>query len=149
MLRLSAVLAVCLALTPVAASVAACGSSASGVDACKSIEEARCNQVPNCPNVEVSPPIWFTSGTAVEACVRYYDTACLHGLSIGSTPSAADLNACVAAINNNGCDVVASPETDPSCAWLVPPAEEDAGDGGDAADGDADADTGVDADEGG
>jgi hypothetical protein len=37
--------------------------------------------------------------------------------------------------------VVASPETDPACTWLVPPvAEVDAGDAGDATDADATAD---------
>lgn len=115
----------------------ACGSSAVGVDTCKSVEEARCNQLPNCPNVQVSPPIWFTNGTAVQACVRYYDTACGHGLSTGTDPGTAAVNACVSAINQNGCGVVAAPETDPACAWLIPPAEADAGDGGDASDGDA------------
>jgi hypothetical protein len=120
-----------------AAIVAACGSSAVGVDSCKSIEDARCNQLPNCPNVQVSPPIWYTTGTAVEACLRYYDTACAHGLATGTDPGTAAVNACVNAINNDGCNVVASPETDPACVWLIPPAELDAGDGGDGSDGDA------------
>jgi hypothetical protein len=107
----------------------ACGTGAAGVGTCKSIEEARCRQVPNCPNVAVSPPIWFTSGTAVDACIRYYETACLHGLASGSDPGTVAVNACVAAIDNNGCGVVAAPETDPACAWLVPvaPAPVDAG----------------------
>jgi hypothetical protein len=133
MLRPPAWLALPLAL---ATAAVACGSSGTGVDACKSIEEARCRQVPNCPNVQVSPPLWYTSGTAVDACVRYYDTACLHGLSIGSNPGTAELKACVAAIGTNGCGVVAAPESDPSCAWLVPPAQLDAGE----------VDAGVDAD---
>jgi hypothetical protein len=114
----------------------ACGSSAVGVDACKSIEEARCNELPDCPNVQVSPPIWYTTGTAVQACVRYYDTACAHGLSIGTTPSTTQVSDCVTAIKSS-CAVVAEPQTDPNCAWLVPPAAEDAGDGGDGGDADA------------
>ncbi len=122
----------------VAVGGAGCGSNAQGVDACKSIEEARCKQIPSCPNVTVSPPIWYTSGSAVDACTRYYDTACAHGLSIGSNPSTSDVNACVAAINANGCGVVAAPESDPSCAWLVPPADQDAGDAGDGGDAAAD-----------
>ena len=143
------VLVLLLAVAGVGVAVAGtgCSSNAQGVDACKSIEQARCNQIPNCPNVSVSPPIWFTSGTAVDACLRYYDTACGHGLSIGSNPSTSDVNACVGAINANGCGVVAAPESDPSCAWLVPPADEDAGDGGDAGDATGDvadaADTGT------
>jgi hypothetical protein len=133
--RLPVVFALALGLLPVAG---ACGSSAVGVDACKSIEEARCNQVPNCPNVEVSPPLWYTTGTATEACIRYYDTACLHGLSVGVNPASSDVSLCVTAINNDGCNVVAEPQTDPACAWLVPPTvEEDAGDGGDGGDSDA------------
>ena len=139
MLRVPAVLALAVGLATVAA---ACGSSATGVDACKSIEEARCKQVPSCPNVQVSPPLWYTSGSAVDACIRYYDTACLHGLSIGSNPGTSQLNACVAAINSGDCNTVAAPETDPSgaCAWLIPPADEDGGDGGDASDAAADGD---------
>src|ERR1700684_4578622 len=96
--RLPVLLAVALGLAPVAG---ACGSSAVGVSACKSIEEARCNQVPNCPNVQVSPPLWYTTGPAVEPCVRYYDTACAHGLSIGTNPSTADLSGCLDAINQS------------------------------------------------
>src|ERR1700679_1749875 len=111
--RLPALLAVCVALAPVVVLSAACGSSGVGVDACKAIEEARCRQVPSCPNVEVSPPIWFTSGTAVDACIRYYDTACAHGLAIGSDPGSTNVNACVSAINTKGCGVVAAPQTDP------------------------------------
>jgi hypothetical protein len=131
--RLPALLAVVLGLATV---VAACGSDANGVDACKSIEEARCRQVPNCPNVAVSPPLWYTTGSAVDACIRYYDTACQHGLSIGSNPSTSEVSTCVQAINTS-CATVAAPETDPNCAWLIPPAEEDAGDGGDGSDSDA------------
>jgi hypothetical protein len=119
----------------------ACGSKAVGIDTCKSIELARCNQLPNCPNVQVSPPIWYTSGTAVQACVRYYDTACDHGLSIGTTPSTDQVSQCVAAIDSS-CAVVAEPQTDPRCAWLVPVAEEDAGNGGDSGDAATDVEAG-------
>jgi len=122
--RLPAWLGFALALALV---VAACGSGGTGVGACKSIEDARCRQLPNCPNVEVSPPIWFTSGTAVDACIRYYDTACFHGLAIGSDPGSTTVDACVSAIETKGCGVVAAPQSDPSCAWLVPPAQVDAG----------------------
>jgi hypothetical protein len=129
--RLPALLALALALAPVAA---ACGSNAAGVNACKSVEEARCRQVPNCPNVTVSPPLWFTSGSATDACIRYYDTACLHGLTTGSDPGTTAVNQCVAAINSGDCSVVATPQTSPACVWLIPPAQVDAGDEGDAED---------------
>jgi hypothetical protein len=128
MLRVPA--ALCLAVAAIAALAAACGSGASGIDACKAIEEARCRQTPSCPNVQVSPPLYYTSGTAVDACIRYYDTACGRGLSSGD-PGSAKVNACVAAIAADGCSVVAAPETDPACSWLTPA---DAGEeaGGDA-----------------
>ncbi|HEX3344347.1 MAG TPA: hypothetical protein VHS09_07225, partial [Polyangiaceae bacterium] len=125
------VLALALGLAPAAG---ACGSGGSGVTACKTIEEARCKQVPSCPNVAVSPPLWYTTGSAVDACIRYYDTACLHGLAIGSEPSSSDVSQCVDAINGS-CATVATPQSDPACAWLIPPADEDGGDGGDASDG--------------
>ena len=39
-------------------------------------------------------------------------------------------------INSGNCATVAEPQTDPNCAWLVPPTvEDDAGDGGDGGDG--------------
>jgi hypothetical protein len=131
MRRLLLLLALGLRLAPVAS---ACGSRAVGVGACKTIEEARCNQVPNCPNVTIAPPLWYTTGSAVDACIRYYDTACLHGLSVGSTPGTSDVNLCVDAINAS-CATVATPQDDPRCAWLIPPADVDAGDGGDGSDG--------------
>jgi hypothetical protein len=127
-----------------AAVAAACGTGAGGVDACKAIEEARCRQAPHCSNVQISPPLYYTSGTDVDACIRYYDTACGHGLANGD-PGSAKVNACVAAIAANGCSVVAAPESDPACSWLAPPdAGEEAGeDASDATpDGDASGDAG-------
>jgi hypothetical protein len=129
--RLPALLAIALGL---GATVAACGTGASGVDACKSIEEARCRQVPNCPNVQISPPLYYNSGSDVDACIRYYDTACGHGVVIGSDPGTSQVNACVAAINSGSCDIVAAPETAPDCAWLEPPDAGDDGGGADATD---------------
>ena len=110
----------------------ACGSSAAGVDACKSIEEARCNQLPELPQRAGLAAHLVHDGTAVEACVRYYDTACGHGLSIGDRSRNGRGERVRERDQPDGCGVVAAPETDPACAWLVPPAEADAGDGGDA-----------------
>jgi hypothetical protein len=120
MARRPLLLAVGLVCAAVAVVVAGCGSSATGIDACKTIEEARCNRLPDCPNVTVSPPVWYTTGSAVDACTRYYDVACAHGLSTGSNPATSDVNACVAAIKAS-CSAVAEPQSDPGCAWLVPP----------------------------
>lgn len=116
--------------------VIACGNSAVGVDACKSIEDARCQRAPDC-DIDVSDPAHRT-GTDISSCIRYYDTACLHGVDTTTAPSQTEVNACVAAVNNGACSVVSAPETDPACSWLivvVPDAGADAAD--DASDGDA------------
>jgi hypothetical protein len=101
-----------------------CGTGAVNVDGCRQIEEARCRQGPAC-GIPLEPP-YFTSETDVDACIRFYDDACLHGLA-ASDPGAAAVNACVAAIQSDtakkdGCGIVKSPQTAVACAWLVPPA---------------------------
>jgi len=136
MLRRVVVLVATLAgLAPLAA---ACGTDATGVDACKAVETARCQQAPSCPQqVQLEPP-YHTSGDDVDACIRYYDVACLHGLASGNVPSSAQLNACVAAINSGDCTIVGAPESAPDCAFLIPPAPAPATDASDGAtDGDA------------
>jgi hypothetical protein len=101
-----------------------CGTDAVGIDVCKQIEEARCRRAGAC-GVVLEPP-YSTTGGPVDACIRYYDVACLHGLANGYDPGAAPVRACIAAIGDdpctNGKDLVAHPENDPACAWLVPPA---------------------------
>jgi hypothetical protein len=132
-------------LAPVALAVVlvgGCSTGAVGVDACKQIEEARCRMAPSCPNVSLAR-LNNPAGSDVDACIRYYDIDCLHGLAIGSEPSTDQLSQCLAAIKADGCSVVAEPQSDPFCAWLVPPADQDAeagaqadtGDSGDSADG--------------
>ena len=102
-----------------------CGNGAVDVNGCRQIEEARCRQAPAC-GIPIEPP-YFTSGTNVEACIRFYDDSCLQGLA-SSDPGAAAVSACVTAIQNDtlkkdGCNTVKSPETDQAaCGWLVPPA---------------------------
>jgi hypothetical protein len=117
---------------------AACSSSATGVDACKSIEEARCRNAPAC-GIALDQPV-SRDGREVDSCIRFYDDACNHGLASKANPSSADVSACVKAINTGACSVVLSPETDPACAFLVP-VEVDSGDtdveAGDAEAGDA------------
>ena len=91
---------------------------------CREIEEARCNQAPAC-GIPIEPP-HFTSGSTVDACIRYYDDACLHGLAVGD-PGPTAVNACVAAIHGDSmkkddCGIVNEPQTDTAaCGWLVPP----------------------------
>jgi hypothetical protein len=120
-------LAVWLALAlPYAA--AGCGTDAVGVQACRQIQAARCQQASSC-GMPLAPP-YRTSGTDVDACIRFYDVACLHGLSINMDPEPPSLNACVDAINrapmtDGGCAVVEQPELADACAWLVPPSTPD------------------------
>ena len=109
---------------------AGCGTDAVGVEACRQIQEARCRQAQSC-GLPVDMP-YHTSGTDVDACIRFYDDACLHGLSSGSDPGPPAVNACVDAINqapmaDGGCSIVAKPELADACSWLVPPSPPDSG----------------------
>jgi len=100
-----------------------CGTDAVDVDGCRQIEEARCNQAPAC-GIRLTEPV-FTSGTSVQACVRYYDDACLHGLAVAD-PGPTAVSACVAAIKGDSqakdkCAIVMEPQTDlAACGWLMP-----------------------------
>jgi hypothetical protein len=99
----------------------ACGTGASSPDACRSVMEAQCRRAGTC-NLPLQPP-YSTSGSNVDACIRFYDVACLHGLEVGN-PGATMINACVAAIADlsNDCGVATSPQNVSACAWLIPPA---------------------------
>jgi hypothetical protein len=110
--------------------VGGCGTDATGVDQCKQIEEARCRRAAAaCPGIQLTPP-YSTGGSTADACVRFYDTACLHGLDT-SPPKPEDVDQCVSAIEKGTCDVVQTPESTPACAWLLPPtsSETDASNG--------------------
>jgi hypothetical protein len=133
-----------------------CGTDAVGVSDCKQIEAARCQAAAACPEI----PLYLvnhSAGSDVEACIRFYDVACLHGLTV-SDPGPIAVNACVAAIlGDGGCATVEQPQNNPACSWLAPPdasadvveageagdagdggdASTDGGDGGDASDADA------------
>jgi hypothetical protein len=122
--RLAAWLA--LALSP---TFTGCGTDAVGVQACRQIQAARCRQAPSC-GISLEPP-YHTSGTDVDACIRYYDDACLHGLA-STDPGPPSVNACVDAINrapmtDGGCAIVNKPELVDACSWLVPPPMPDSG----------------------
>ena len=58
-----------LALGP----VAACGTNATGVTACNSIESARCQRATGC-GISLEPP-YTTDGNDVDACIRFYRVA--------------------------------------------------------------------------
>ena len=96
---------------------AGCGTDATGVEACRQIEEARCRRAPAC-GIALEPP-YSTSGSSVDGCIRFYYTACLHGLE-SSDPGPVVVGRCVAAIDHGGCAMVTAPQTSPACAWLSP-----------------------------
>jgi hypothetical protein len=129
--------------------VIACGTDAIGVEVCRQVETARCLQAPNC-GIDLSMPKHRGSpGTDVDACIRYYHDACLHGLATNTDPGNVQLQACIGAINSGNCDYVEHPEDAPECAWLIPPvtttadASSDATDDGDATSTDDASSTGV------
>ena len=101
-----------------ATSLAACGTEAIGIDACRRVEEARCKRAQGCGIDLTSPPHTGAPGSDVEACVLYYRDACLHGLVRTAEPSAAEVNACVARIENGTCDATVTPALTSECAWL-------------------------------
>jgi hypothetical protein len=112
---------VLVALAPLSAG--GCGTDAYGIGECKQIEEARCRAAAKCPGVTLGN-INYTSGSSVDACIRFYDIACLHGLEVPD-PGGPTVNACVAALQaidggSASCDLVLQPWTTKACAWLSP-----------------------------
>ncbi len=108
---------------PAAVVASACGTDAIGLETCRQVEEARCRQAPNCPAFDLGQPVHRdTPKTNVDACIRYYNDACLHGLATNTDPGAPATKACVDAINTGDCNIVQTPQDTPACAWLKPPA---------------------------
>jgi hypothetical protein len=113
----------------------ACGQSAVGVDACTSIEHARCQWIVQCfadaANYGLPTRRSDSDGASpVDDCYRYYDDACLHGLVTSVSPVSSAVSACVTAINNaTDCKIIYNPETADACAFLYP---SDAGSDADA-----------------
>ena len=113
------------------ASAFACGTDPVGVETCRKIEDARCDNAKSCGIDISSQPVHRRDGKTpdaqdqqdVGACKRYYEDACLHGLVTTSDPGAVQAQACVDAINNaTDCAIVKNPEKAPACAFLLPPA---------------------------
>lgn len=117
---------------------AACGTSAVDVQACKDIEDARCVAAADAPicGIDLSTPPHNDKNDAT-ACIRFYETQCLHGLATTVAPGTSAVSTCVAAIkaggeaarggNDAGCAIVKAPQNDPACSFLTPPAQVDAG----------------------
>jgi hypothetical protein len=114
----------------------ACGTSPVGVDACKRIEQVRCESAQAC-GIDLDTPthIGDSPEEKVAACIRYYDVACLHGLATSIEPATQAVDSCVNAIISGDCSVVKTPESNAACQFLIPPAPaaadaSDAGEGG-------------------
>jgi hypothetical protein len=101
----------------------ACGTDATGTDACRKIEQARCRKA-----AAACPELGLKGAVGVEECVQYARDRCLHGLAVAD-PGPPIVDACVNAIEQAAtCDIVASPETTaPACAFLTPVPIIDAG----------------------
>jgi hypothetical protein len=100
-----------------------CGTDAYGIGECKQIEEARCRAAAKCPDIPLGN-VYHATGTDVDACIRFYDVACLHGLQVPD-PGAPSVSACVQAIQGldggaASCSIVEQPWTTKACAWLAP-----------------------------
>ncbi len=106
------------------APVLACGTEAKGVEACKRIERVRCETAAAC-GIDLTKPVHRgdTPSADVGACIRYYDDACLHGLTAAIEPGSVAVDDCVRALENGSCDVIRAPETARECSFLVPVAE--------------------------
>lgn len=116
---------VVLGLAGALAAAVACGTEPVGVESCRRIESARCENAKSCGiNLDYPRHRDDDSDKAdVGACKRFYDDACLHGLVVAQDPGAVAVSACVDAINNTpDCEVIKAPEKHPACAFLLPPA---------------------------
>jgi hypothetical protein len=92
-----------LALAP-----AGCGSDAVGIDACRQIEDARC---------QASTACGYTADQ-VDACNLFYRDQCLAGVenADAGTPADTTVSACVAAIQAAGACAKAGAKTIDGCA---------------------------------
>lgn len=80
-----------------------CGTDAVGIDACRTIEEARCDAAPACTGDDDT--FGIRTEEQVENCKALYRDQCLHGLENagsddedGNEPSDGNINKCVKAI---------------------------------------------------
>lgn len=105
------------AISVLAVLVYGCGTEAVGIETCRKIEEARCQRAESC-QISLDHPV-RRDDLPRESCIRYYNDACLHGLS-GADPGSVQAQACVDAIAGGTCDVVKAPELSPACSFLIP-----------------------------
>jgi len=87
-------------LFPLAFALAHCGSDAVGIDACRQIEEARCEAARTCGLPRTGTPPGSVTDEQVESCKLFYRDQCLHGIQNDQTETTeADTQQCVAAVN--------------------------------------------------
>jgi hypothetical protein len=72
--------------------VAHCGTDAVGIDACRQIEQLRCELVAGCPTSPVQDQ------QDIDDCKMFYRDQCLHGIADGASPDGAMVDACLGAI---------------------------------------------------
>jgi hypothetical protein len=87
---------------------ASCGTDAVGVEACRTIETARCQAATACG---------FTA-EKVDSCTLFYRDECLHGIenADAGTPATTTVDACVAAIDATAACAKAGAKTLDGCA---------------------------------
>ncbi|MBM4358487.1 MAG: hypothetical protein FJ096_10310 [Deltaproteobacteria bacterium] len=73
-----------------------CDGSATGIDACRSIEEKKCILVKGCPGSTVQ------TDADVDACKLFYRDQCLHGIADFAKPDDAAVATCLAALDAAG-----------------------------------------------
>ncbi|MBI4703295.1 MAG: hypothetical protein HY744_19435 [Deltaproteobacteria bacterium] len=140
--------------------LAGCDRGATGIDACRRIEQARCRAVAGCPQFES----WADDDA--EECELFYHDQCLFGVADGLSPDEPSLDACLAAIaqavackggtdvstcteapelapdapgSTTACELIRAPEQLAACGFLRPPASPALADAGGGDGGPADA----------
>ena len=127
-----------LVLVAGAALLAACGTSAVGIEDCRSIERARCQAARSCATSGLD------STSDEDICLRYARDNCLHGLPV-QPPTQGSVTNCVNAITAAGacatkktplsectavrddvarvsatvCEIIENPEQISDCAFLT------------------------------
>lgn len=128
---------------------AGCSTEAVGIDACRSIESARCTAAPVCEGSDT--PFGIVTERQVENCITYYRDHCLVGLeNTSEEPGEDEVADCVDAIakvakcqtdkvetmadcdvavnlsaqSESPCFALANPETIDVCAFVAEPEAE-------------------------
>lgn len=123
-----------------------CSNGATGVEACRNIEQKKCELLVGCPNLQ--NPI---DEDHVNACKLFYRDECLLGMFNSVDPNDAETNECLAALDAaatckgvkidacqgapklsaiapapgtmQGCDLLIAPQNLQGCAFLVSPSD--------------------------